>query len=85
MIKELKMDGCNKEDTIDEYGNIFDVKLQRYRKPIVHKKGYLKMSSMDIYSNVSSFSDFFCKKFITNFAKYHSIAVNIISGICNYS
>lgn len=44
MIKELKIDGCNKEYTIDEYGNIFDVKLQRYRKPIVHKKGYLKMS-----------------------------------------
>ena len=44
LIKELKIDGCNKEYTIDEYGNIFDVKLQRYRKPIVHKKGYLKMS-----------------------------------------
>lgn len=44
MTKELKIDGCNKTYTIDEYGNIFDVELQRYRKPIVHRKGYLKVS-----------------------------------------
>lgn len=44
MTKELKIDGCNKTYTIDEYGNVFDVELQRYKKPVVHRKGYLKIS-----------------------------------------
>lgn len=44
MIKELKINGVNKKYTIDTYGNIYDVELGRYKKQILHRKGYLKVS-----------------------------------------
>lgn len=44
MIKELKIDGVKKKYTIDTYGNIYDVELGRYKKQILHHKGYLKVS-----------------------------------------
>lgn len=44
MTKELKIDGVNKEYTIDDYGNIYDVELGRYKKQIEHRKGYMKVS-----------------------------------------
>lgn len=44
MFKELKIDGLNKKYLIDEYGNIFDVKENKFRKPSINKGGYLKVS-----------------------------------------
>lgn len=44
MIKELKIDGVNKKYTIDTYGNIYDIKEKKYRKPKPNSKGYLKVS-----------------------------------------
>ena len=44
MFKELKIEGLNKKYLIDEDGNIFDVKENKYRKPFVTKDGYLKVS-----------------------------------------
>lgn len=44
MIKELKIDGLNKKYTIDDYGNIYDVELKRYKKQVEHYKGYMKVS-----------------------------------------
>lgn len=41
MIKELILDGLNKKYTIDEDGNIFDIKENRYRKIRENEKGYL--------------------------------------------
>ncbi len=41
MFKELKIDGLNKKYLIDENGNIFDVKENKYRKPSLTKDGYL--------------------------------------------
>lgn len=43
MVK-LKLEGCNKEYLIDEDGNIFDLKENKYRKPSITKDGYLKIS-----------------------------------------
>ena len=43
MVK-LNLEGCNKEYLIDEDGNIFDVKENKYRKPSITKDGYLKIS-----------------------------------------
>ena len=44
MVKKIDIQGLNKEYTIDEDGNIFDVKEQKYRKFHVTKDGYLKVS-----------------------------------------
>ncbi len=44
MFKELKIEGVNKKYLIDEDGNIFDIKENKYRKPSVTKDGYLKVS-----------------------------------------
>ena len=44
MIRELKIDGVNKKYTIDTYGNIYDIKEKKYRKPKPNRKGYLKVS-----------------------------------------
>ena len=44
MFKELKIDGLNKKYLIDENGNIFDVKENKYRKSSLTKDGYLKVS-----------------------------------------
>lgn len=44
MIKELKIDGVKKKYTIDTYGNIYDIKEKKYRKPKPNCKGYLKVS-----------------------------------------
>lgn len=44
MFKELKIEGLNKKYLIDENGNIFDIKENKYRKPSVTKDGYLKVS-----------------------------------------
>ena len=43
MVK-LNLEGCNKEYLIDEDGNIFDTKENKYRKPSITKDGYLKVS-----------------------------------------
>lgn len=43
MIRKLKLDGLNKEYTIDDYGNIFDVELNRYKKQYKDHKGYIKV------------------------------------------
>lgn len=44
MFKDLIIEGSNKKYLIDEYGNVFDIKENKFRKPIEHKKGYLKIS-----------------------------------------
>ena len=43
-MRKLQLEGCNKEYLIDEDGNIFDIKENKYRKPTITEKGYLKMS-----------------------------------------
>lgn len=43
-VKKLIIEGCNKEYTIDEYGNVFDIARNTYRKPTITKKGYLRIS-----------------------------------------
>lgn len=44
MFKKLHIDGLNKEYLIDEDGNIFDIKCNKFRKPTETKDGYLKVS-----------------------------------------
>lgn len=44
MIKFLTIEGLNKRYTIDDNGNVFDIKENKYRKPSVSRKGYLKIS-----------------------------------------
>ena len=44
MWKKLELDGLNKEYLINEYGEVFDVKENKMRKPHIHRKGYLKIS-----------------------------------------
>lgn len=40
-MKKLNIEGCNKEYLIDEDGNIFDIRENKYRKPSETKDGYL--------------------------------------------
>lgn len=56
MIKELKLDGLNKKYTIDDFGNIYDIELQRYKKQYENKKGYMKVH---LYINGKD-KGFFC-------------------------
>lgn len=39
MTKELQIDGLHKKYIIDEYGNLFDIELQRYKNNIQIVKG----------------------------------------------
>ena len=55
MTKELKIDGLHKKYTIDDYGNLFDVELQRYKKQYVNHKGYMTVS---LYINEKSHTFF---------------------------
>lgn len=44
MFKKLEIDGLKKEYLIYDDGRVYDVKLQRFKKPIENKKGYLRYS-----------------------------------------
>ena len=44
MYKEFKPEGCNKTYLVYDDGRIFDVKLNKFKKPALHRKGYLKYS-----------------------------------------
>ena len=44
MIKKLTIEGLNMDYTIDENGNVFDVKNNRFKKSYINKKGYIRYS-----------------------------------------
>lgn len=77
---ELKIDGCNKKYLIDEDGNIFDVKENKFRKPSETNKGYLKVS---FYINGKYKSKFVHRLVITTFnpvENMENLQVNHIDG-----
>lgn len=41
MIKKIEIDGLNREYTIDENGNVFDIFNNRYKKSYINHKGYI--------------------------------------------
>lgn len=44
MFKKLKIDGLNKEYLIYDDGRLYDIKMDRFKKPIENKNGYIKYS-----------------------------------------
>lgn len=80
MIKELKLDGLNKKYTIDDFGNIYDIELQRYKKQYENKKGYMKVH---LYINGKDKGFFVHRLVLMTFnpiANMENLQVNHIDG-----
>ena len=80
MTKELQIDGLHKKYIIDEYGNLFDIELQRYKKQYTNRKGYMFVS---LYINGKSHTFFIHRLVLMTFNPIEGmedLQVNHIDG-----